>query len=145
MHWWEILLALAALVLLLVLAYGIGLSARRRHLLGRGAFELSHRVRDTRPGRGWALGVGIYTDEELEWFRVFSLSPKPRRIWNRVDLSYVSSRSPEGVEELALYPDQLIVTCEIQGTPIDLGMTKTTLIGFQAWLESRRPRTNPVL
>lgn len=145
MHWWEILLALAALVLLLVLAYGIGLSVRRRRLLGRGAFELSHRVRDSRPGRGWVLGVGIYTDEQLEWFRVFSLSPKAKRVWRRVELSYVSSRSPEGVEDLVLYPDQLIVTCEIGGKPIELGMTRTTLIGFQAWLESRSPRTNPVV
>lgn len=150
--WWEYLLGVAALVLLLVLAYGIGLSVRRRYLeRNGGTFELSHRVRDTRPGRGWVLGLGRYvsiTDpdsskdarDELEWFRVFSLSLKPKRSWNRTEIAYVASRSPEGVEDLVLYPDQRVVTCEVRGHKIELAMSERSLIGFQAWLESRRPQ-----
>ncbi|WP_292650706.1 DUF2550 domain-containing protein [Nocardioides sp.] len=133
-----------ACLLLLVLAYGIGIAVRRR-LLERngGVFELSHRVRDTKPGRGWIIGIGRYSgDAQLEWFRIFSLSPKPKRVWRRVEISYVSSRSPEGIEELVLYPESLIVTCEVKDELIDLSMDQQTLIGFQAWLESRPIRSN---
>lgn len=144
MAWWELLLAVVAASLLLVLAYGIGIAVRRR-LLARngGVFELSHRVRDTRPGRGWVIGIGRYSgDTQLEWFRIFSLSPKPKRVWRRVEIAYISSRSPEGIEELVLYPESLIVTCEVHGELIDLAMDQQTLIGFQAWLESRPIRSN---
>ena len=143
MAWWELLLAVVAALLLLVLAYGIGIAVRRR-LLARngGVFELSHRVRDTSPGRGWVIGIGRYAgDAQLEWFRIFSLSPKPKRVWRRTEITYISSRSPEGIEELVLYPENLIVTCDVKGEHIDLAMDQQTLIGFQAWLESRPTRS----
>ena len=66
-------------MLLLVLLYGVALIVRRR-LLSRhgGTFELSYRVRPDTAGRGWLLGLGRYSGETLEWFRIFSLSPAAR-------------------------------------------------------------------
>ena len=139
---WQWIADAAGVVLLLVLCYAVALVVRRRFIQRNGGtFELSHRARSAPTGRGWVLGVGRYSGESLEWFRIFSLSPKPKRVWRRVEIVYVSSRSPEGIEELVLYPESLIVTCDVKGEHIDLAMDQQTLIGFQAWLESRPMRS----
>jgi len=144
MAWWEWLLEVAGCALLLVLLYGACLMVRRRVIARHGGtFELSHRVRATRPGRGWMLGVGRYSGATLEWFRVFSLSPVPKRVWDRTGLVYVSSRDPHGTEQMALYPDHLVVECRtLDGGFVELAMSAASLIGFQAWLESRNPGTD---
>ena len=74
---WEWALDIVGLCLLLALLYGIALIVRRR-LLARhgGTFELSYRARTEHPGRGWLLGIGRYSGQSLEWFRIFSLSPR---------------------------------------------------------------------
>jgi hypothetical protein len=143
MAWWEDLLDVIGLLLAVTLVYGVGLMVRRR-ILSRagGTFELSHRVRETTPGRGWLLGIGRYSGERLEWFRVFSLSPAPKRSWRRTGLSYVSSRVPAGLEQMSLYPDHVVVVCEQSGHTVELAMSTQSLIGFQAWLESRNPGTD---
>ena len=87
---WEWLLESAAGVLLLVLVLGVALIVRRRWLSRHGGtFELSYRARVSQPGRGWLLGLGRYTGYRLEWFRIFSLSPRPKMVWQRSTLNYV--------------------------------------------------------
>ena len=85
----------------------------RRRVIARsgGTFELSHRVRSGRPGRGWLLGVGRYSEERLEWFRIFSLSPRPKRSWIRDELTYLGRREPEGAEQVSLFPDHVVIAC----------------------------------
>ena len=92
--------------------YGLTLVVRRR-LLARhgGTFELSCRVRSERAGRGWLLGLGRYSGDSLEWFRLFSLSPRPKRVWERQELSYSGQREPIGTERMSLYPDHVVVQC----------------------------------
>jgi hypothetical protein len=143
MAWWERLLDVIGVLIALFLVYAVALMIRRR-IISRdgGTFELSHRVRETTPGRGWLLGIGRYSGETLEWFRIFSLSPSPKRSWQRTGLAYVSSRVPEGLEEVALYPDHVIVVCQAQNALVELAMSAQSLIGFQAWLESRNPGTD---
>ena len=140
---WQ-LLDVGVLLLLLVVVYGACLMVRRRVIARHGGtFELSYRVRASRPGRGWLLGVGRYSGSTLEWFRVFSLAPVPKRTWERTRLVYVASRVPQGAEELALYPDHLVVECRTTtGDVVELAMAPQSLIGFQAWLESRNPGTD---
>ena len=59
---WQLLLDAAGIVLGIVLLYGIALIVRRRVLARRGGtFELSHRARTAKVGRGWVLGLGRYT------------------------------------------------------------------------------------
>ena len=140
---WEWGLDAVGVLLVLVVCYFVALMVRRR-ALGRhgGTFELSHRVRAGRPGRGWLLGIGRYSGETLEWFRVFSLSPRPKRCWQRTKVAYESSRVPEGMEAMALYPGHVVVTCRYDGTVVELAMAPASLTGFQAWLESRPPGTD---
>ena len=139
---WQLLLDAAGALLVLVLLYGVTLIIRRR-LLSRhgGTFELSYRVRSERAGRGWLLGLGRYSGDALEWFRIFSLSPRPKRVWQRDTLSYVDRREPEGRERMSLYPDHVVVVCSTPAGKLELAMSRSSLTGLQAWLESGPPGT----
>jgi hypothetical protein len=143
MQWWEWLLDVCGVLLLLIVLYGAGLIARRR-LLSRhgGTFELSHRDRLDRPGRGWVLGLGRYSGETLEWFRVFSLSSRPKQSWRRDELEYDGRREPLGAEQASLYPDHLVIRCQSPDGVVELAMSVSSLTGFQAWLEAMPPGTD---
>ena len=137
---WEWLLESAAGVLLLVLALGVALILRRRWLSRHGGtFELSYRARVSQPGRGWLLGLGRYRGDRLEWFRIFSLSPRPKMVWQRSTLSYVERRDPEGVEQLSLYPGHVVIRCETPAGDVELALGTSSLMGFQSWLEAAPP------
>ena len=141
---WLELLDAAGLLVLLVVLYGLLLVVRRRVLSRNGGtFELSHRMRPGQePGRGWLLGLGRYSGEELEWFRIFTLAPRPKRAWHRAGLSYDAVREPEGLERTVLYPDHLVVDCRSPQGAVELAMSRESLTGFQAWLEARPPGTD---
>jgi hypothetical protein len=137
---WEWLLESAAVALLLVLLVGVALVVRRRWLSRHGGtFELSYRAQASTPGRGWLLGLGRYAGDSLEWFRIFSLSPRPKRVWARGTLSYVARRDPEGVEQLSLYAGHVVIRCDTPTGVIELALGSSSLMGFQSWLESGPP------
>jgi hypothetical protein len=137
---WQWLLDAAGVALVVVLLYGIALIVRRR-LLARhgGTFELSHRARTVKAGRGWVLGLGRYTADTLEWFRIFSLNPRPQHVWSRADLVYTGRRDPGGVEQLSLYPDHVVIRCTSRDGEIELALSQEALMGFQSWLEASPP------
>ena len=84
---WQWVLDIVGALLLLVLLYGVALVVRRRWIArDGGTFELSYRVRSDRAGRGWVLGVGRYSGDLLEFFRIFSVLPRPMRTLDRADL-----------------------------------------------------------
>ena len=137
---WQWLLDVAGVVLGLVLLYGIALIVRRRVLARHGGtFELSHRVRTDKSGRGWVLGLGRYTPTTLEWFRIFSVSPRPKHVWQRHDIAFAGRREPGGTERLSLYPDHVVVQCTASTGDFELALSQEALMGFQAWLEAGPP------
>lgn len=140
MPWWQWLVDVAGALLLLVLLYGIALVVRRR-LVSRhgGTFEFSLRVRTHASGRGWVLGLGRYSGDALEWFRIFSVSPRPSRVLARADLTYDSRRDPVGAETYSLYSGHVIVTCSTPDGPLEVAMSPEALTGFLAWLEAAPP------
>lgn len=140
---WQWIVDVLGALVLLVLLYGVALVVRRR-ILSRegGTFELSYRVRPDRAGRGWVLGLGRYSGEHLEWFRIFSLSPRPRRSWSRRQLAYVGRREPHGGEQMALYSDHVIVLVDEGDRRLEMAMGPSSLTGFQAWLEASPPGTD---
>jgi hypothetical protein len=140
---WQWVIDVAGILLLLALVYGLALVARRRWLARHGGtFELSYHARTDRPGRGWVLGLGRYSGETLEWFRLFSVSPRPREAWPRESLTYDGRREPLGAEQASLYPDHLVIRCQAPGGEVELAMSAGSLTGFQAWLEARPPGTD---
>ena len=140
MPFWEWLVDAAGLVLLLVLVYGLALVVRRRWIARHGGtFEFSVRVRSTRAGRGWVLGVGRYSSDALEWFRVFSLAFRPKRVFRRSELEYAGRREPGGVEAYSLYSGHIVVTCHTPTGELEVAMSPDALTGFLAWLEAAPP------
>ena len=120
---------------------GLGLLfLRRRHITRPGGtFDCSLRLRDGQLGQGWSLGIGRYTGDVLEWYRVFSYATRPKRVLGRRDLKIVERRAPQGAEVVALLSGAVIVRCTGSGGPVDLAMTPDTFTGFLSWLESAPP------
>jgi hypothetical protein len=137
---WQVLVDSSGLLLLLLLLYAVALVVRRRWISRNGGtFEFSVRVRSDRPGRGWVLGVARYTADGLEWFRIFSLAPRPRFTYRRLDLAYVGRREPDGPEAYSLYSGHIVVTCRTPEGLLEVAMSPDALTGFLAWLESAPP------
>jgi hypothetical protein len=140
---WQWLLDVAGLLLVLVLVYG-GLLVLRRRVLSRhgGTFELSHRTAAAAPGKGWVLGLGRYSGDNLEWFRIFSLSPWPKHVWGRSRMSYDGRRDADERERHVLYPGHVVIACTTPDGAVELALSAESLTGFQSWLESHTPGTD---
>ena len=140
-------LALELLGALVVLAaLGLFVFGLRRRLIQRtgGTFDCSLRPAVSDPaleaaGKGWVYGVARYSGDRIEWFRVFSYAPRPRRVLDRGAIEVVRRRTPQGEEELALLSDAYVLTCEHRGTGLELAMSEDALTGFLAWLEAAPP------
>ena len=132
----DLLLALGLAAVLLVVA---GLLRRLALQRAGGTIELSLRLKTPGHGRGWVNGVGRFCGDELLWYRVFSLSPRPRRRYSRRTLEVVRRRAPSGAEHRALQQGAEVLECHAQAGPVQLAMTSDAVTGFLAWLEARPP------
>lgn len=136
MSFTRILLEVAVVAVLVLLA---GMLRRVALQRAGGTIELSLRLTSPGPGRGWVNGVGRFVGDELLWYRVFSLSPRPRRRYSRRNLQVVGRRDPAGGEQRALQQGAAVLECQVQGRPVELAMSRGTVTGFLAWLEARPP------
>jgi len=140
----ELLLSLeiagaCALVLLVVL---VVIVLRRRRLTSRlGTFDCSVR-RPTGARPRWALGVARYEIDRLDWYRTFSLSPRPSCSFARGALDVSLWRDAEGGEVFAVQPGAIVVECRHSGGELDLAMSNDAYTGFASWLESAPPGQN---
>ena len=131
------LVVVAVVLLPFVLLY-----LRRRWLTGQGGlFDCAYRLREDATGAGWVLGVARYRGENLEWFRSFSLSMRPKMVFPRALTSYVHQRSPVGLEAIALFEDSMIVTLRdrVSGRSSALSMAPEEVLALMSWLESAPP------
>ncbi len=131
--------AVAAILVLLIVPL-LAIAVRRR-LLQRngGTVELSLRLRRLTRGGGWVLGVGRFQGDDLQWYRVFSLAPGPRRTLSRRDLVVLGRRPPAGGERLALLAGAVVLECRSSAGPVEIAIDSAVVTGFLAWLEARPP------
>lgn len=132
----------SVLALFIVLVVPVIFLATRRRWLSRqgGLFDCSLRLSTKTPGAGWALGVARYSGDNLEWFRVFSPSLRPRQIFPRSITSAGDQRDPDAIEAVMLSDDQRIVNLELaDGKSWELSMSNASLTGLLSWLESAPP------
>lgn len=126
-------------------ALALFLIAVRRRILERpgGTFECSLRDGTTlsrrRTAKGWMLGLARYAGDDIEWFRMFSYSPRPRRTFTRGRVRIVNRRRPFDEEAATLMSGAVVVECAEVGPPVELGMTDSAFTGFLAWLEAAPP------
>ncbi|MFF7314394.1 DUF2550 family protein [Streptomyces sp. NPDC008137] len=137
-------LTVCGIVVALVVV-GLFVFGLRRRLIQRsgGTFDASLRwdapAQGDANGKGWAYGVARYNGDRVEWYRVFSYSPRPRRTLERSAIEVAGRRVPEGEEELALLSDHVILACLHRGARLELAMSEDALTGFLAWLEAAPP------
>jgi hypothetical protein len=129
-----------ALVALCLFGFGV-----RRRLIQRpgGTFDCSARFAPSPAGqpqgKGWLYGVARYNGDRVEWFRVFSYAPRPRRALQRDRIRVTDRRQPYGEEELALLPGAVVLRCRHDDWAVELAMSEDALTGFLAWLEAAPP------
>lgn len=121
----------------------LGILFLRRELIarGRGTIEMSIRLSTMMVGRGWSPGVARFAGDDMRWFRVFSLAPRPSRILTRRALAVEERRTPTTKELLVLPANWVILRCTSHRTSIEIAMADTTLNGFLSWLEAAPPGT----
>ena len=128
-------------LLLVLLVLYLGAIIARRRMIGRhgGTFEFSLRLSPDDPHGGWAMGIGRFSSDHLEWFRTFSIIPRPARTWTRADLRYGGRRERTEAEQSTVYDDHVIVKCEGPAGPLEFAMALSAVTGFLAWLEASPP------
>lgn len=129
-----------ALVGVLALALILGLLARRRLLARSGAtFDMSINRSAEASANGWTLGLAVYRDTELEWYRTFSVALRPRYRFTRGDVRINGRREPVGNEVYAIHAGHLIVRTDNVAGVRQLAMSANALTGLLSWLESSPP------
>jgi Protein of unknown function (DUF2550) len=132
-------LTIVVAVVALLVSTALLFTVRRVVLSRRGAsFDCSLR----RPDGSWTLGVARYGDDRLHWFRVFSLSVRPRLTWLRDELAVVVRRPSRGTEVTAVLPHAVVVECRYAGEDLDLAMSDDAYTGLASWLEAAPPGRN---
>ncbi|WP_131102055.1 DUF2550 domain-containing protein [Streptomonospora litoralis] len=124
----------------------------RRYVLERGGGAVECYLRAGADSRQapWRMGLGRYGSEDLRWYRVFSLWPRPAAELSRRGLVVLNRREPTPGDLRELTLDLVVV--EVGWTAADgsapeepvyeLAMTDSALTGFLSWLESMPPGTH---
>lgn len=129
-------------ILALLALLGV-LFVRRTVLARKGTIELSLRLSTFLPGRGWSSGLARFTGDELRWYRMFSLSWRPRRVLTRLGMTVQHRSVREGPERLVLPADWVVVRCGTRRSTVEIAMAESTLAGFRSWVEAAPPGAQP--
>lgn len=134
--WWSWTALAVGLLAAGALIPVIWLIVRRRWLAGKGRiFECSLK----RPGAGWTLGVARFRGNDLEWYRVFSLSLRPRVTFHRHETRVLTVRKPTASESTELYDGHLVTELAGHNAGYLLAMSRPDLTAFSSWTEAGAP------
>ena len=106
---------------------------------GGGTIDLSLRLKAKTPGRGWVHGIGRFEGDDLAWYRVFSLSPRPRRRLCRRGLAVLERREPRSEERRALSPEAVVLRLASRSGEVEVAMSGSAMTGALSWLEATPP------
>ena len=125
-------IALATVFALLIFA--LCLSGVRRFNLRRALGTVDASI--CTAGKGWQMGVCRYQDNDLEWFRLMSLSVRPKHRFKRHSLELLGRRKPTEAEAVKVQPDVVIVELKYEGRDVLLAMKFDAYTGLSSWLEA---------
>ncbi|MDQ3732678.1 MAG: DUF2550 domain-containing protein [Actinomycetota bacterium] len=129
------IIAVSLLLLLLVLLI-VGFVIRRSLLLrGIGAVEIWIKLSPRR----WSIGVGWFDGDELSWYRVFSLSPRPARVLVRGQLEVLERQQPSERDAIVLPRKTVILVCKTPRRTEQVAMSAGAVNGLLSWMEAQPP------
>lgn len=127
---WVAIAVLVAVALVLLVG-----GSRLRALSHRvGSFPCGARASGN-PQGSWTLGIAHYSEGRIEWWRAWSLSPRPARTWYR-DRLEVTGRV---LLEQSGQPDRYLVRCRYDGAELELNISSGDYTGLASWLEAAPP------
>jgi hypothetical protein len=133
----HVVLVASLVVLALVVLAGLGLS--RWHSITRrvGSFSCAlHR------GPRWVPGVAHYGARSLYWWRLWSLAPRPERVWPRGTFAVLERHAVDGSQGL---DGPLLVRCRVGAQEVELVMSPEAYAGLTSWLEAAPPVARTVI
>ncbi len=89
------------------------------------------------------LGVARYEEDRLEWFRIFTLDPRPGQVLQRARLALIEGRQPTDDEIDSILPESVVARCSYDQEIFELAMTPSDYTGFTTWLQSAPPGIAP--
>ncbi len=136
--------------LLVLFGLVLALFILRRYLLARNGatFDCSLKRERSRRADAWILGVARYGEDQLEWFRIFTISPRPTRVLIRSQLDLLEWKQPSEQDVHSILPGAVIVRCTYgRENPeiLEMAMTRSDYTGFATWLESTPPGMQPFI
>jgi len=134
--------------LLVLFGLVLALFILRRYLLARNGATFDCSLKRERPRRAsaWILGVARYGEDRLEWFRIFTVSPRPTRVLIRSQIDLLEWKQPSEQDVHSILPGAVIVRCSYgRDNPevLEMAMTRSDYTGFATWLESAPPGMQP--
>lgn len=142
-------IAIGLIVVFVLLAV---LFLRREWFVRRGGtVEIYMRLGTMVEGRGWAPGFARFAGDELRWYRMFSFSLRPRRVFHRRDLTVAGRRTPSPAEQVLVPVEWIVIRLlrpsrAVHPDPmqpdeklIEIAMSPTLVTGFLSWCESAPP------
>lgn len=127
---------IAALVIIALLA--VVLAAWRFFTLrSRGTTVILRRLPQAGV-HGWRHGSLRYNGNDLEYFKLRSLSPMADIIFNRRSVELLDRREPTTEEAVFMSSDTRILHVRSKDTETELGMDPYGEMAFTAWLEAAR-------
>ena len=137
---------------LVVLAVVVGLLAAltlvfvRRRYLSRtgGVFDCELRSLDAGSSGRWIDGLAHYDANSLEWYRILSMSFRPRVVLRRRMPRLLDHRAATPEEVPALLAGHRVVRLEVRSSSgeeriWELAMARESLVGLMSWLEAAPP------
>ena len=129
--------AIAAVIVLLLLRQ---VMLRRRGASVQCALRLAAGSSTSR----WHTGVARYTGEDLEWFRLLSVSHQPRHTFVRRSIEIGARRYPRGAETFSVPHGAAIIDCDVvtrrgESMDVEFAMSEAATTGLLAWIESSAP------
>ncbi|MBV2365301.1 DUF2550 domain-containing protein [Streptomonospora nanhaiensis] len=149
---WFLVAEWVFIALLVLTLLGLLAVTGRRFVLerGGGGVECYLRVGAGPRPTPWRMGFGRYGSQELRWYRIFSLWPRPTAHLSRRGLVVMNRRTPTPADLTELTMDLVVVEVgwlaadgsDPKEPVYELAMTEGALTGFLSWLESMPPGTH---
>lgn len=139
-EWWTIAALIAVLILAAIISPLVGFVLRRRWLSRHGwVIECSIRRPERTPTGGWMLGIARIENDQLLWYRAFSLASTPAVVFQQGHAQIFETRAATQAEEVHLYDQNRIAIVHTDTVKVEIAMSSVDMTALLSWLEAAPP------